>query len=625
MRKSAVSALFKSLRACSFLMLGGFLALGCTKSAPAEQSSGTFEVGANEQFLFTGTSKPDTLSKEEWATYQADRLYISRMAPEFTPVVLNHADERQHRFVLLRLRMAGKTPQNSPQLFKLVASKRTEHQAKGYMPGSFVEIQVGNGRGNKHYFGSLNILPNDRMEVLATGSVMDELFYGYVDSAVWDMSGTALGDMAYTEIYGNLLYNHARTTGDLTRTQQQNYQGDSLLIEDTVNYGYRETYLVGRNGRGPVKFADPVVTAPINMVGDPAAACPVSVCLNRTWTHDCDYDLTGTQTALKLPLQGSISISSQAGVYDLAKIDAYKQGSATDSTGQPDPGGAIRVVLTNVGGGCDVDGNNAIALGMRAFWANVTISPDLKTLSWDMTGANAALFDSSCRQVQDKVELSMNIKLPYLDGQGNTGIFNQFMTNNPNADMKSKLIPCITVTNSCLAAGTLISMSDGSLQPIESIQGGDTVSNPHDTSDLALVVADTAKGVELEPMVRIQEERGRSLLMTKMHPMPVLGRGMVLAKNLKVGDKVMTSTGPSKLTKVSAEPYEGMVYNLKVGSAEELASLGEDQTVVYANGFLVGDGQIQTKYETQEQMMLASKPARLPIRWKKDFTYSASR
>jgi len=624
MRKSAVSAFLKPLRTGGFLMLGGLMALGCTQTSTGQQEEGSFQIAENEQFLFKGVSKPDTLTHEEWATYKADRAYVASRAPDNVPVVLNHADARQHRFVMMRLKMAGKTPQNSPQLFKLVNSKRSEHQAKGYKEGEFVEIQAAGGRKNKHYFGSLNILPFDKMEVLATGSVVDNLYYGYVDSAVWDMSGTALGDMAYTEIYGNMPYHNARTVGDLTRTQQQNYEGDSLLIKDTVDSGYQETYMVGRNGRGPVRFGDPTVNAPTNTVGDPAAACPVSVCLNRTWTGDCDYDLTGTPTALKLPLKGSIPIVSQAGVFDRAKLNQYALGTATDSVGNPDPGGAIRVVLTDIGGGCDVDGTGSIALGMQAFWQNVTLSADLKTMSWDMTGANAALFDPSCRQVQNKVELSMNIKLPYVDGQGNTGIANQFMTNNPNADRQSRLIPCITVTNSCLAAGTMIAMSDGTATPIETIKSGDLVSNPHDKSDSALLVSDTAKGVELEPMVRIQDEGGRSLLMTRMHPMPVVDRGMVLARYLKVGDKVMTKEGPSKLVKVSQEAYEGMVYNLKVGSETELARLGEDQTVVYANGFLVGDGQIQSKYEAQE-LMAKSQPHRLPVRWKKDFVYSARR
>jgi hypothetical protein len=69
---------------------------------------------------------------------------------------------------------------------------------------------------------------------------------------------------------------------------------------------------------------------------------------------------------------------------------------------------------------------------------------------------------------------------------------------------------------------------------------------------------------------------------------------------LNVGDVVMTKDGPSELVQVERQSYDGKVYNLKVGSPTESLDIGPDQTTFYANGFLVGDGQIQTKYEMAE-------------------------
>jgi hypothetical protein len=102
---------------------------------------------------------------------------------------------------------------------------------------------------------------------------------------------------------------------------------------------------------------------------------------------------------------------------------------------------------------------------------------------------------------------------------------------------------------------------------------------------------------------------------------------MVVAKNLKVGDAVLTKTGPSKLVDVRRESYDGKVYNLKVGSVAEKASFGPDDTVVYANGFLAGDGQVQARYE---QMALAKAHdvdvmKRLPARWHRDYELSQAR
>jgi hypothetical protein len=81
------------------------------------------------------------------------------------------------------------------------------------------------------------------------------------------------------------------------------------------------------------------------------------------------------------------------------------------------------------------------------------------------------------------------------------------------------------------------------------------------------------------------------------------------------------------LVSVSREPFSGKVHNLKVGSDAESLKLGSDQTVLYANGFLVGDGQIQQKYETAEQTASARSDVRkrLPAAWLRDYVKSATR
>jgi predicted RNA-binding protein with PUA domain len=81
----------------------------------------------------------------------------------------------------------------------------------------------------------------------------------------------------------------------------------------------------------------------------------------------------------------------------------------------------------------------------------------------------------------------------------------------------------------------------------------------------------------------------------------------------------------AKLVEVSREPYSGKVYNLKVGSQAEKASLGQDQTVVHANGFVVGDGQIQSKYEELAMKQGRRTPGQVPEQWRRDYLLSISR
>jgi len=283
-------------------------------------------------------------------------------------------------------------------------------------------------------------------------------------------------------------------------------------------------------------------------------------------------------------------------------------------------------VLTNVGGGCDVDAANALNPGMSGFWSYVTLSPDGKTLFWDVTGANAIFFDEGCTQIQNVAKLTMRIPAPVLSVPGNVAFSTSFtITDDPATLRPDARIPPITLTNSCLAEGTQIELGTGKLAPIESLQIGQAIYNPYVSGGHALTIKDTAKGRETSPMVRIRDEAGRSLLMTEMHPIATVDRGMVQARALRTGDVVMTTQGPSKLTEVSREPYSGTVYNLKVGSEAEMASLGKDQTVVYANGFVVGDGQIQSKYEALSMMPGARALDQLPEPWRLDYLLSTLR
>jgi hypothetical protein len=233
-------------------------------------------------------------------------------------------------------------------------------------------------------------------------------------------------------------------------------------------------------------------------------------------------------------------------------------------------------------------------------------------------------FGAGCAVVQDQVELSMSIEVPVRDPSGNSLLQSLYVSNVPQTTPPAPPVitpQCFHIINSCLARGTRIEMADGRSAPIETIRSGDQVYSPFDLDDHSLAVMDTTKGVELVPMVHIEDEHGRSLLLTEAHPVVVEGRGMVMAKRLRAGDQVTTKDGPSRLVRVTRESYSGTVHNLKVGDGPELARLARDQTAVYANGFLVGDSQIQEKNELAEvaASRRPSGPVRLSTRWRKDY------
>ncbi len=569
------------------------------------------------QSEFSGAARPEALSPAEMKTYHEDRRHVRSLVKPDIATSLDYSDPRVFRFVLARMKMAGKTPRTAPRLFELIHQRRAADQQHPRHTESTPAFAA--GRKDQHFINSSNFLTESSpyMEANALVTYPGGAYYLYVDSAAWDNNGTPLGVMGYAEKFNGPTAKSV-AIGDITKTSALDYEVDSYALMDSPS-GLRESYILRENNRKcQFDLSTLNITHPVNTTG---GQC-VDICLNRTWTGDCDYDLTGSPTALKIPLSGSIGISfnNPNCVFDANRIAQYQAGTVT-------PPGDIKVVLTNVGGGCDVDSANALHTPMQNFWQHVTLSNGGKTLSWNLTGADAALFDPSCRQVQDELFLTMILGIPMKQGALELPPRPIVVSNDPDSQASDYQLPCISMTNSCLAEGTQVRLADGRLVPIESIKIGDKIFNPFHPGAQELTVTDISKGFETVPMVRIKDQSGRDLLMTEMHPIATVDRGMVQARKLRVGDKVQTQTGVSPLVSVTREPFPGKVHNLKVGTSTEALKLGPDQTVVYANGFLVGDGQIQRKYESAEQTANAKLDMRTQVdkRWLQDYVKSATR
>lgn len=154
--------------------------------------------------------------------------------------------------------------------------------------------------------------------------------------------------------------------------------------------------------------------------------------------------------------------------------------------------------------------------------------------------------------------------------------------------IKKELVPMMFWW-SCLAEGSLIRMADGNMLPVEKVREGDVVET---ASGLNLTVVATAVGEE-KTMIRIVDGYIHSLLLSDAHPVKTLNRGIVKAFELKAGDIVDTENGPSPLTIVKKEVYNGKVYNLFLGTKEEAQIMPDNSNMFYAQGILVGDGNMQ--------------------------------
>jgi hypothetical protein len=594
------------------------LAMACNGAGLSTEDE-TFEVQDN-QIEFRGKSNQSALSKDEWKAYLSDRKYLRELARSGDAVGLNHADPRQHEFAQLRLKLVGKTPANSPQLFRQMEQLKAEHQAKGLPVGTVESITP------------QEVVVASQHRALATGgdaaqhtvtagalaSRKDQLSYGYVDSTTWDEEGNPLGDTTYVEVYGNLRYSTTQADGDMNAAAGTVFEGDSFLTETLASGGSKQSYVVAKPQ--DINAINSLNVPTIEHPRDTDANGYAMVCLERD-SGDCEYHNMGMWT-LRLPLKGSISLAGAGMTIDWPLITNSYQSAAG-----PSPGKIYATLGTN-GGGCTIP-PTGVGMTMRSFWQQVSVSPanNPTTMSWDLftNNANWADFGAGCQLVQAQVYVTMELEIPFkniITGTKGTlpvtisnAIFPRPLTP-PNLGYK----PPFRVTNSCLAAGTMVAVGGSAARKIEELSVGDTVASSHASS---LTIIDTSVGTESAPMVRIADGRGRELMMTEEHPIYVVDRGMVAAKSLKVGDRVKTDDGTSELVRVTREPYSGKVFNLKVGNETEARALGEDQTTMFANGFLVGDMHIQGKHELLAQEALNAIPKRLPGQWRKD--YQASR
>lgn len=553
-------------------------------------------------------------------------------------------DQRQYEFLVHRLLRAGKTPSNSPRLFQRLAESRAAHRTN---PG---EASTASGVGGGGVRCGHFMIANGE----ATGSTFNVSAHALVscfggmdfialDQAVFhaneDETGLTLLASNYMEDFAGI---EVRTP--VLQASIPTGQG-KLAIADSV--GFASDDVTGEFEATYVRFKTEAETPAIIRENNSDTCCEfdhprdstgdgnIRLCYRRSFfagLGDCDYVAVNalnqpgvppfTHVAMiqlvaglyvpslteRWPIPGA-PVSSVPNLF-LPMMGVYDAGTKASNNAQcqikqikPPPDTYAAVTLRTTGGWCTGAGTdlpddggqlynhlrtNFTALG--GVPGNLNEIPFGEDLSSPLYNPNLMLdFGADCLQNLQDACLVMSISTRT----------NCNDPNNPGDHTRTATCEvCFDVRNSCFAEGTKIRRANGTLVPVEEVQVGDEIMATG-TGTLLTVTAAT-RGVEPEPMVRLKDSLGHELMLTANHPV-ITTMGPVPADEITMMSQVETEDGIASIVEVERVPYDGMVYNLSVGTPEEIAMVSGVNRTMFAGGIRVGDNEMQFEMERQSK------------------------
>lgn len=168
----------------------------------------------------------------------------------------------------------------------------------------------------------------------------------------------------------------------------------------------------------------------------------------------------------------------------------------------------------------------------------------------------------------------------------------------------------------CLAKGTQILLADGSTRPIELLDCDESVQI--NNSGATLPIRATTLAHFTGEVLRVTTDAGDQITLSKCHVL-MTPNGPKSADEIKNGDTVITIRGNAKIKSIETIGFDADLINLLLGEYDQLETVGEYGTTMFANNILVGDHQIQTKYLEYKRSHPDVVLSRLDPEWHRDF------
>ncbi len=588
-----------------------------------------------------------------------DSLYMARVHADWSKghpqsqMPMDLANETQYRFLMNRVKAAGYTAQNAPRLFERLNTQRTQALARSGQKVSALEVEQAARCG--HLMPLQAVEDSDLSHFVATGYVtcFGGADYSYVDVSAYSTTPTleqfTLLESTVAEAYGE------KTLESEPLDLRLEPGMDRVLFVDSVAMAYNEATgssvvlynSISATAMPALVFPELTFEHPTDLIGNADQHGIIRTCLRRGAIEgalDCDYAAAhrDTTTGNTIVFPTDRTYNAVAGINRNASTAQGKwipDSSAIWMTLKPDEQprdgwflparglfktklaesctklevtSKVDLVLLQAGGYCTAGSASGRVVGASGSlpFKNV-VSPSEAIFDGVMD------FGTDCSGYQQDLfflaTATATAMCPPAPGKEPVPVSFPKTVRRSTFDFK----------NSCLAAGTKVQLASGALVAVEQVKVGDRVVNNH--QGRALTVTSTTRGMETEPMVQLRDGKGHEVLVTRTHPMVTRSQGVVTAEKLAVGDVVLTREGEVKLTSVKHLPYSGAVYNLTLGSAQELKSVGDKEHTFYANGFLVGDNKMQTDLERQSLRQSGDKLASVHPAWRNDYLNAQAR
>lgn len=332
--------------------------------------------------------------------------------------------------------------------------------------------------------------------------------------------------------------------------------------------------------------------APTTVKGNPQ----IYLCFGRN-SANCDYYYpTGI---IQMPQIGSVTFPNTISADPTSGIPLNAQISASIS-------------LPDIGGGCTMP-NSAIGSQVKA---------NGSTLIWNIDpaqfGALCPAYNPSQPFYGTTVTANYTFAIQVQDTSGSpmTALITTNQAVSPGNG--TLVLSPMEFIYGCLREGTVITMAGKQKsQKIETVQAHQSVRG---LDGKPLQVHAYWRGKEQGGMYQITTANKRMVEMTKTHPVPLVDGRVKQARKLALGDVLTTDKGPSKIVKITILPYDGLVWNLDLGSPQSIhAPLDMATHSFFANGILVGDGRAQNHHARAVRQSPENVLATLPKEWHRDF------